>query len=826
MNRVAAEAVMHFAAGGVDRIVRVLAAVVDHLTTNCEVHGHALFLNAAVDSLQLEAEATTSPRVQDLLRRLGAEADRVRLQGDRIAGADAKLLEHERLISSIGAEMASVERGHRRWLQGHVDNLAQQYDRSKQDLTAARSEAEARRVALETAREDLRVTRADLGQARQEIEVKSSDLVKTREGLLATDADLVKTREDLRATDADLAITREDLRVMGEDLATARKGIAALQVDLAGARAATRAVQELRDAVAAELVQVGRERDTFRISGEESASELGAVRQRLAEMSAALATLEARRAQLELARDALVTDLRESTAALGRETVRADRLDQDKASLQQERTQLEYRVEDLRAQIAALRASREFRTGSFVWNKLPLGYLSRRGKKWYRRLLDLKDRIGLLTWKRGGGSLGNAVVAAVGTWPVYTHSFVYQELLGLGHMGLDVRLFHWSLGDGSLLPKDFQVIDWRRVQLQPIPEIHRRDMRHFEKTKPGRLRAFLERVALATGRSVESLEKEAVVLQGCTFARMAEVARATYLHSYFFYDQSFMAMLAAWLLGLPRGITCYADHMLNDYPFKLVALHVELADVVVATSARVRQELVLKSSQSHHDKVLVKPNGVDGRRFPRMDREMRGRDEILEVVSVSRIEPKKGLTYLVDAVADLKRRGRKVLVHVVGERDHFDTGGHAYAAKFELSISQLGLEKEIVLHGAMNQDELLPILRRCRVFVAPYVELESGDKDGIPTAMLEAMATGMPVVTTDSGSIGEAVSNEVEALVVPQRDSKRLADAIERLIVDPELEIRLGRAGNDRFVRQFDVATTEKALHDRIAELLATKRGV
>ena len=95
----------------------------------------------------------------------------------------------------------------------------------------------------------------------------------------------------------------------------------------------------------------------------------------------------------------------------------------------------------------------------------------------------------------------------------------------------------------------------------------------------------------ATGRSVEDLEKEPLVVQGCTFARMAELAGAKYLHSYFFYDQSFMVMQAAWLLDIPRGVSCYADHMMDDYPFKLVPLQVELSDVIVATSARIKREL-------------------------------------------------------------------------------------------------------------------------------------------------------------------------------------------------------------------------------------------
>jgi glycosyltransferase involved in cell wall biosynthesis len=427
-------------------------------------------------------------------------------------------------------------------------------------------------------------------------------------------------------------------------------------------------------------------------------------------------------------------------------------------------------------------------------------------------------------FKRRNRAQGTAVVTACWQWPIYSHTFVYQEMIGLTHMGLDVRLFHWELGETAQLHKAFGYLADHRTQLQPVWENHLRDKAHFDKTKPGRLRSFLERVSAATGKSVEDLEKEPMVLQGCTFARMAELAGADYLHSYFFYDQSFMCMQAAWLLELPRGVSCYADHMLQDFPFKLVPLQVELSDVIVATSARIKRELSQMTGGRFDDKILVKPNGVDGARFPPVVRQDRKPTDPFEVVSISRIEPKKGLTHLVEAVAMLKQRGRKVKAHIVGSKDPHSKGSLEYAAEFEALIEKLGVKDEVILHGMKKQEELPPILQRCRAFVAPYVEMGSGDKDGIPTAMLEGLASGLPVVTTDSGSILEVVTTEVEGIVVPQRDSKAFAAALERLIADPALERRMAKAARDRFDREFDIRVTEVRLHERVAGLVKKRQ--
>jgi glycosyltransferase involved in cell wall biosynthesis len=86
--------------------------------------------------------------------------------------------------------------------------------------------------------------------------------------------------------------------------------------------------------------------------------------------------------------------------------------------------------------------------------------------------------------------------------------------------------------------------------------------------------------------------------------------------------------------------------------------------------------------------------------------------------------------------------------------------------------------------------------------------------------MLEGLASGLPVVTTDSGSILEVVDDGIEGIVVAQRDAKGLADAFERLITDPALERRMAKAARGRFDREFDIRVTERRLHERVAALV------
>jgi glycosyltransferase involved in cell wall biosynthesis len=702
-------------------------------------------------------------------------------------------------------------------LKADVTGLRADGDALRRDRDALRTEVEATRDENVVLRSDLDVVRGQREVLEREVEGARKDAIAARSDAATARSEATVARTDAETARSDAMRADEELRQERTAHAQARSQLAAEEEAAAAVRERLAGSQRENVQLGAELAERGARLESLQATGAQLAADVASER---AQKDDANRQLAATRSELS----AVSANLVATEQALSSKQHEAHRLAMEKADLERARDVLLADVVRQRDEIAALRGSREYRWGNFAWNKLPLGYVTRRGKKWYRRMLDLKNR-GLMwlsrMFRRSSKASGTAVVAACWQWPIYSHTFVYQEMLGFTHMGMDLKMFHWDLGDMGQLHKAFDYLKDHRVQIQPVWETHLRDRDHFEKTKPGRLRAFLERVSKATGRSVEELEKEPIVLQGCTFARMAELAGAKYLHSYFFYDQSFMVMQAAWLLDIPRGVSCYADHMLDDYPWKLVPLQVELASVVVATSARIKRELSAKSGGKYDDKILVKPNGVDGARFVAFDRPLRKQNEPFEVISISRVEPKKGLTHLVEAVALLKKQGIPVIAHVVGSKDLHSKGSAEYAEQFDRRIQELGVSDCVIQHGMMKQEDLAPILKKCRAFVAPYVELGSGDKDGIPTAMLEGLASGLAVVTTDSGSILEVVDNNVEGIVVKQRDSEAFAAALKKLIDDPELERRMGKAARARFDREFDIRVTEKRLHERVAALVA-----
>jgi glycosyltransferase involved in cell wall biosynthesis len=491
-----------------------------------------------------------------------------------------------------------------------------------------------------------------------------------------------------------------------------------------------------------------------------------------------------------------------------------------------EQKELQERLKQRTSELNDARSSYERRLGDLLLNRLRLrGPLLAAYRLWGELRTVMGPAAGTMTryFNWAGQRTETAIVAATWSFPIYSHTFVYQELMGLGDMGLDVKLFYWLLEGPQNMHEAYRPLLRKSIKLLSIHENHQRDLEYCKKAFPGRLEALLNRIAQCTGRTPTDLEAAPEIMAACTFARMARSCDARYIHTYFFYEQSLFGMITAWLLEIPRGITAYADHTLKDHAFKLVPLHMETADVVVATSHRIKRELVQIGGEQYSDKILVKPNGVDGRRFPFKVR-ARDSDGPFEAISVSRIEPKKGLLTLVEASRLLLDSGRHVRFHIVGTGDPGSPGSLEFEGRFRARLSDLGVSRLFVLHGFRKQEDVVGLLDAAHVFVAPYVETSSGDKDGIPTALLEAMATGLPSVTTDAGSILEVIDNGIEGLIVPQGDAARLAAALRQLMDDPALSAAMGHQARRRFEREFDCRVTETILHDRIREVLRRHR--
>jgi glycosyltransferase involved in cell wall biosynthesis len=161
----------------------------------------------------------------------------------------------------------------------------------------------------------------------------------------------------------------------------------------------------------------------------------------------------------------------------------------------------------------------------------------------------------------------------------------------------------------------------------------------------------------------------------------------------------------------------------------------------------------------------------------------------IRALTVSRIDPRKGLRYLPPALASLVERGHDVRLTIVGPT--VGTLGEEERTRVVQSAEDVGVVERIDLIGPRTLPQVLEIAREHDLFVLPTLPGE-----GVPRVLLEAMASGLPIVVSDVAGVPTLVQHEVNGLLVPPADPLAIADAIERLIRDHDLRRRLISTGN------------------------------
>lgn len=452
---------------------------------------------------------------------------------------------------------------------------------------------------------------------------------------------------------------------------------------------------------------------------------------------------------------------------------------------------------------------------------LPKRFAEARSRAAFERLLAGLETESAST-RPGGPSLR---LLAIGSWtfPLHSQSFVYQELAALVAAGIDVRIAASADGPEEGLPPYVERLRGRVLRLAADRKSGERALAAFRACRGAAVESLFADLSRAAGASVDDLARHPHVLRGFAFVRLAESFRADYVHSYFFYEGALAAYIAQRLLGIPRGLTAYTDHQLDDYPLKLVREQLRGADLIVATSERIRKELESFGGLDA-SRLMVKPNSVDTSFFSASPAPEPVGDEPFRLLSVSRFDPKKGITDLIAALDLLRQRGLPVTLDLVGGVSPGDEAGERERLAVADAIERSGLDRQVRSHGFLSATEVRTALARAHLFVAPYVETESGDKDGIPTAALEAMACGVPVIACRSGSIEELIEDGSSGALVPPGSPVRLAEEIARWLANPVGRRALGEGGRVRVRDAFSVERREPALAERIRSVVRARQ--
>jgi glycosyltransferase involved in cell wall biosynthesis len=271
-----------------------------------------------------------------------------------------------------------------------------------------------------------------------------------------------------------------------------------------------------------------------------------------------------------------------------------------------------------------------------------------------------------------------------------------------------------------------------------------------------------------------------------------------HLHAHFAHGSTTVAWLASTVSGVGFSFTGHAKDVYSDSlnPAGLLGRKLRAATFAVTCTAAGREHLQRADPATQVHCVYHGLNAdlaqLLGDQPPR-----RSANGSLRVLGVGRLVPKKGFDTLVEASSLLADRGVEVEATLAGE-----DGEHS--EEIRRLIAARGVERRFELAGPLDQSELHRAYLGADVFCLPCRILADGDRDGIPNVLVEAMACGLPVVTTPVSGIPELVRAEDNGLLVPPDDPEAVAEALLRLRTDPDLAARLGRAGRESVLRRFD----------------------
>ena len=235
----------------------------------------------------------------------------------------------------------------------------------------------------------------------------------------------------------------------------------------------------------------------------------------------------------------------------------------------------------------------------------------------------------------------------------------------------------------------------------------------------------------------------------------------------------------------------------------------QIGDLFLTVSDTGKRKLKDLGCDPH--KILVHHMGVDAERFPFKERHL-GHDDPIKVLTVGRFVEKKGINYAINAVSLLLKRGYDITYIIAGNGPL-----KSYLANL---IVQLGAQKKIKLIGSVDRDEVRALMMNSDIFLLPSVTGSNGDQEGIPVVLMEAMATGMPVISTYHSGIPELVENGKSGFLVPERDVEALVDRLIYLIKNQEVWPSMGRAGREFVEKKYNIKKLIKRLVTIYQELI------
>jgi colanic acid/amylovoran biosynthesis glycosyltransferase len=379
-------------------------------------------------------------------------------------------------------------------------------------------------------------------------------------------------------------------------------------------------------------------------------------------------------------------------------------------------------------------------------------------------------------------------------FPKITESFILYEIVELKRRGFSVDIFPLLKTSETVVHPEveplMQHVHYRRSLSAPVLRANI----YFLLTRPlAYMKALLEVLIHTFGCWHFFSRGLAAFPKSVCFAYEMQQLNISHVHAHFSNHPTVAALIVHRLTGIPFSFTAHGSDMHRDQ--RMLDRKIDASKFAVMVSEYNRQLLCDRFDRDFDGKMQVIRCGVDPDECtPSAPSQP---DSIIRILCIAALRNVKGHTFLLEACALLMRETVSFELHLVGNGP--------LRHEIEDQIATLGLGDVVVMHGALARPEVLALLGQADVVALTSVMDSEGRREGVPVCLMEAMAFGLPVVSSQLSGIPELVDSGVTGILAPPRDAAAIAEALKTLCRDPDLRVSMGAAGRDKVLTEFNL---------------------